>query len=199
MNEIESYINRLFQGIPESTRKEETKLEITQNLNEKVTDLISQGQSREEAVKKAIDDFGDIDDLKEELESSAKLTKSKKLGLSLAFSIWGGILITAFFLFVNFYYTPDIIWFVYPAFAVIWWPMALFFQWFRNKKDTHIGFPFSVCGFLLITGLMLFINLYYTPEIIWFVYPIFAVIWWPLAMFFHQLRLKSRKEDGFDD
>lgn len=199
MNEIEAYINRLFQGIPESTRKEETKLEITQNLNEKVTDLVSQGQSREEAVKKAIDDFGDIDDLKEELESSAKLTKSKKLGLSLAFSIWGGILITAFFLFVNFYYTPDIIWFVYPAFAVAWWPMALFFQWFRNKKDVPIGFAFSVCGFLLITGLVLFVNLYYTPDIIWFVYPVFAVIWWPLAMFFHNLRQKSRKEDGFND
>jgi hypothetical protein len=194
MNEIESYINRLFQGIPESIRKEETKLEITQNLNEKVTDLVSQGQSRDEAVKKAIDDFGDIDDLKEELESSAKLAKSKKLGLSLAFSIWGGSLITAFVLFVNFYYTPDIIWFVYPAFAVIWWPMTLFFQWFRNKKDAHIGFAFSVCGFLLITGLMLFINLYYTPDIIWFVYPVFAVIWWPLAMFFHNLRQKSGKE-----
>jgi hypothetical protein len=199
MKEIESYINRLFGGIPESTRKEEIKLEITQNLNEKVEDLVSQGHSREEAVKKAIDDFGDIEDLKEELASSAKLAKSKKLGLSLAFSVWGGILITALFLFINFYYTPNVIWFVYPTFAVIWWPMALFFQWFRNKRDVRIGFAFSVCGFLLITGLMLFINLYYTPGIIWFVYPVFAVIWWPMAMLFHRLRQKSRREDGFDD
>ena len=199
MNEIESYLNRLFEGIPESIRKEESKLEITQNLNEKVANLVSQGQSREEAVKKAIDDFGDIDDLKEELESSAKLVKSKKLGLSLAFSLWGGILITALFLFINFYYTPNVIWFVYPTFAVIWWPMTLFFQWFRNKKDVPIGFAFSVCGSLLITGLMLFINLYYTPKVIWFVYPVFAVIWWPMAMLFHHLRQKSRKGDGFDD
>jgi hypothetical protein len=199
MNEIESYINRLFEGVPGSTRKEEIKLEITQNLNEKVADLVSQGQSREEAVKKAVDDFGDIDDLKEELESSANLAKSKKQGLSFAFSVWGGILITALFLFINFYYTPNIIWFVYPTFAVIWWPMALFFQWFRNKKDVPVGVAFSVCGFLLITGLMLFINLYYTPKIIWFVYPVFAVIWWPLAMLFHHLRQKSRKGDGFDD
>lgn len=199
MNEIESHINRLFEGIPESTRKEEIKLEITQNLNEKVADLVSQGQSREEAIKKAIYDFGDIDDLKEELESSAKLVKSKKLGLSLAFSVWGGILITALFLFINFYYSPNVIWFVYPTFAVIWWPMALFFQYFRNKNDIPVGFAFSVCGFLLITGLMLFINLYYTPKTIWFVYPVFAAIWWPLAMLFHRLRQKSRKGDGFDD
>jgi hypothetical protein len=128
MNEIESYINQLFEEIPESTRKEEIKLEIIQNLNEKVADLVSQGQSREEAIKKAIDDFGDINDLKEELENSAKLANNKKLGLSLAFSVWGGILITALLLFTNFYYTPNVIWFVYPTFAVIWWPLALFFQ-----------------------------------------------------------------------
>lgn len=199
MKEIETYINRLFEGIPESTRKEEIKLEITQNLNEKVEDLVSLGQSREDAVKKAVDDFGDIDDLKEELESSAMLARSKKLGLSLAFSVWGAILITALFLFINFYYTPNAIWFVYPVFAVLWWPLAMFFQWYRNKKDTPVGFAFSVCGFLLIMGLMLFINLYYTPKIIWFVYPVFAVIWWPLAMLFHQLRQRSRKGDTFDD
>ncbi len=199
MNEIESHINHLFAGIPESSRKEEIKLEITQNLSEKVEDLVSNGQSREEAVKKAIDDFGDIDDLKEELESSAKLAKSKKLGLSLAFSVWGSALITALMLFINFYYTPSTIWFVYPVFAIVWWPMALFFQWYRNKKDVHIGLAFSVCSFLLITALMLFINFYYTPDIIWFVYPVFAVLWWPLAMFFHSLRQKNRKGDEFDE
>lgn len=199
MNEIESYIGRLFQGIPESTRKEEVRMEITQNLNEKVADLVAQGLSREEAVKKAVDDFGDIDDLKEELESSAMLAKSKKLGLSLAFSVWGGSLIIALFLFINFYYTPNAIWFVYPTFAVIWWPLALFFQWYRHKKEVPVGFAFSVCGFLLITGLMMFVNLYYTRETIWFVYPVFAVIWWPLAMLFHQLRQKSRKGEGFGD
>ncbi len=199
MNEIESHINRLFRGIPESTRKEEIQLEITQNLNEKVEDLISQGQSREEAVKKAINDFGDIDDLKEELESSAKLAKSKRLGISLAFSVWSGILIIALFLFINFYYTPNIIWFVYPAFAVVWAPMVLFFRWLREKKEVSVSFEFSICGFLLITAMFLFINLYYTPNIIWFVYPVFAIIWWPLAMLFHRLRQKSKKEDGFYD
>jgi hypothetical protein len=199
MNEIESHITELFAGIPESSRKEEIKLEITQNLNEKVADLVSNGQTREEAVKKAIDDFGDIEDLKEELESSAKLTKGKRLGLSLAFSIWGSALITALMLFINFYYTPGNIWFVYPVFAIAWWPMALFFQWYRNKTEERIGFAFSVCSFLLITALMLFINFYYTPHVIWFVYPVFAVLWWPLAMLFHRMRQKNGKGDGYDE
>lgn len=177
MNEIETQINKLFADIPESSRKEEIMQEITQNLNEKVSDLVSNGQTKEQAVNKAIEDFGDIDDLKKELENSAQIAKSKKISLSLAFSVWGGILITAFFLFINFYYTPHVIWFVYPTFAVIWWPMAIFFHWLRNKNAQPVGFAFSVCSFALITGLMLFINLYYTPGTIWFVYPVFAVIW----------------------
>ena len=34
--------------------------EINQNLDEKVADLILQGMTENEAVQKAIDDFGDI-------------------------------------------------------------------------------------------------------------------------------------------
>lgn len=199
MNEIEKHIHRLFEGIPESNRKKEIMQEIIQNLNEKVSDLVQNGQSMEQALKKTVDDFGDIDDLKKELAGSAKYSKSKKIGLSLAFSIWGAILITALFLFINFYYTPNIIWFVYPVFAVIWWPMTMFFHWIHNKNDVHVGLAFSVCSFILITVLLLFINIYYTPNVIWFVYPVFGAIWWPLAMLFHSLRQKSRKDDGDDD
>lgn len=199
MNEIEVHINKLFEDIPDSSRKEEIVQEITQNLNEKVSDLVLNGKTRDQAVEKAIDDFGDIDDLKEELASSAKLTKSKKIGLSLAFSIWGGILITALLLFINFYYTPYVIWFVYPTIGVIWWPMTMFFHWLHNRNDVPVGLAYSVCSSVLIVGLVVFINMYYTPNIIWFVYPTFAVIWWPLAMLFHRLRQNSGKDDGIND
>lgn len=194
MNEINLYINKLFEDIPESKKKNEIIQEITQNLNEKVSDLVLNGQTREQAIKQAIDDFGDIDDLRKEFEDSTRQAESERKGLSLAFSIWGGSLIIALFVFINFYYTPDTIWFVYPAFAVLWWPMVMCFVWYRNKYGTAIGFPFSVCSFILIIGLMLFINIYYTPKVIWFVYPIFALIWWPLAMFFHNLRQKGRED-----
>ncbi|MDF2942293.1 MAG: hypothetical protein K0S01_1151 [Herbinix sp.] len=194
MNEIDMQIKKLFEDIPESNRKNEIIQEIAQNLNEKVSDLVLNGRTREQAIKQAVDDFGDIDDLKKEFIDSTRVAESKRNGLSLAFSIWGGSLILALFLFINFYYTPNTIWFVYPAFAVVWWPMTMYFQWYRNKYDVPIGFAFSVCSFVLIIGLMLFINIYYTPKILWFVYPIFAIIWWPLAMFFHNLRQKTREE-----
>jgi len=198
MNEIETYIRRLFEDIPDSPRKDELQLEIIQNLSEKIADLTAKEMSQEAAFKKAVEDFGTIDDLREELADSAKVVQTKKLGLSLAFSVWGAILITALMLFINFYYTPDIIWFVYPVFAVLWWPMSLFFHWLRCKTGRSIGFVYSVCGFVLIAALMLFINFYYTPNTFWCVYPIFGTFWWPLAMLFYSLNKKSRKENGYD-
>ncbi len=198
MNEIENHINKLFEKIEDSQRKRELMQEITQNLNEKVNNLITKGQTREEAVQKAIQDFGDIDDLRPELENFGGITKSKNAGLSLAFSIWGALLISGLFLFINFYYTPKTIWFVYPIFAVLWWPMSLYFRWIHLKKDVAVGLPFSICSFFLIFGLMLFINLYYSPKFIWFVYPTFAVLWWPIAMLFHTLRKKNTNEESID-
>ena len=199
MNEIELHINKLFESVSDSKRKRELMTEITQNLNEKVESLVNKGQTREQAIQKAIEDFGDIDDLRPELESSARITKSKNAGLALAFSIWGALLIAGLAAFINLYYTPKAIWFVYPLFAVLWWPMSLFFRWYHLKKDVAIGLPYSICSFLLITGLMVFINFYYTPRTIWFVYPTFAVLWWPLAMSFHTLRERNRKAELNDD
>jgi hypothetical protein len=199
MNEIETHINKLFEQVSESKRKQEIIQEVTSNLNEKVEDLVNKGQSRDQAVKNAIEDFGDIDDLKQELESGAKLTNTKNAGLSLAFSVWGAALIIGLLLFINFYYSPKVIWFVYPTFAVLWWPMTMFFRWQRIKNDISIGFPFSICGFILIVGILAFINFYYTPNFIWFVIPTFAVFWWPLAMFFRYLRVKNRKAEEADE
>jgi hypothetical protein len=193
----EGYVAEI--GFEQSPFYQSLKIEIIQNLSEKVADLTAKGMSKEDAVSKAAEDFGDINDLREELADSARAGKTQKLGLSLAFSIWGAILITALVMFINFYYTPATIWFVYPLFAVIWWPISLFFLWLRNKTGSPFGLPYSVCGFMLITGLMLFINLYYTPGTIWFVYPVFGTIWWPLVMLFYNLSKKSgRGGDGYD-
>lgn len=195
MKKIETHISRLFRDIPDSKRKTEMMLEINQDLSDKVSDLISQGQTEDEAVRSTIEDFGDIDDIKIELVGSAQLMENKNLGLSLGFSIWGGVIITALFLFTNLYYTPEHIWFVYPVFAVIWWPMSMFFYWFSQKSGKSMSFLYSVTAFALILALLLFMNFYYSPRSVWFIYPAFAVIWWPIAMYFKQLREKNREDD----
>ena len=193
MNKIEQRVNDLFEKIPESNRKQEIVQEITQNFSEKVSDLISQGRTEEEAMQAALDDFGDIDELKKELDSGAKTEKSKKLSLSLAFSVWGTLLTSAFFVFINLYYTSQTIWFVYPVFAVLWWPEVLFFRWRHFKYNKPFGLPFSICSYLLIMAMLVFTNYYFSPNTIWYIYPAFGVIWWPLAMIFsHQ----NRKRNG---
>ena len=135
MNKIEAHINRLFKDIPDSARKRQIIQEITQDLEDKVADLVARGKAKKDAINKAIVDFGDIDDIKAELATDVKTAKHKSNGLALAFSIWGSALIIALVVFINFYYTPHVIWFVYPTFAVVWWPMALFFHWLSKKRE----------------------------------------------------------------
>ena len=88
MSNIETHINKLFRDIPDSSRKTEIMQEISQNLNEKVADLTAQGMTQEEAEQKAMEDIGDIEEIQEELVSTAQLAQSKNLGFSFSFSIW---------------------------------------------------------------------------------------------------------------
>lgn len=133
MKELNHHVNKLFSNIPDSKEKETIMQEVLQNLEEKVFDLMEQGKAEEDAINKAIVDFGDIEDLKKELQFGEPATQKNNSKLNLDFSIWGSILIVALFVFINFYYTPEIIWFVYPTFAVLWWPLSMYFSWLRNK------------------------------------------------------------------
>jgi len=143
---IKEYVERLFKNIIESENSKSMKEEILQNLQEKVQDLISSGKAEEDAINKAIVDFGDFDELREELTFETKPEvqsdkikaeiKYKKTTNALLFSIFGFIIIMGLMLFINYYYSPKTIWFVYPLFAVIWWPLAMLFTWLnrRNKR-----------------------------------------------------------------
>ena len=61
---IKDYVEGLFGDIPDSTEKENIKQEIILNLEEKVQDLTEAGKAEEDAINKAIVDFGDIDEIK---------------------------------------------------------------------------------------------------------------------------------------
>lgn len=194
MINLESHINELFHGIPDSNRKTEIMQEIGQNTHDKAAELVSQGLSEEDAWRMAIEDIGDVNEIKRELVSNSQILHIKKIGFSLSFSVWGSLILSAFFIFLNFYYSPNTIWFVYPLFAVVWWPMSMFFYWLGQRNRRSMIFPYATAGTALIVSLMLFINFYYTPEVIWFVYPMFAVIWWPVATGFYRLRQRNRED-----
>jgi len=132
LKKINDHVEELFKDVSYSEETEAIKLEITQNLEEKVWDLMEQGKSEEDAINKAIVDFGDIGDLKQEL-GNKKTDKKDLTKLNLGFSIWGSLLIICLFIFINFYYTPHTIWFVYPTFCVLWWPLSMYFYWLRKN------------------------------------------------------------------
>lgn len=135
MKKIQDYINKVFKYIPKSKDKEKMIQEITQNLEDKVEDLIELGNNEEDAINKAIIEFGDAEDIKKEFLPNNNFERIlKKVQNRLFFSIIGTILVIGLFLFINLYYIPDHIWFVYPVFIVLWWPLAEFFNWL-NKRN----------------------------------------------------------------
>ncbi|MEH7611732.1 permease prefix domain 1-containing protein [Gottfriedia acidiceleris] len=134
MKKIRNHIEELFKDVPKTEQSEIVKQEIIQNLEEKIMFLMENGKEEEDAINKAIVEFGDIEELKREL--GVKKPDSKKANfakLNLSYSIWGSGLLIAFFLFINFYYTPQTIWFVYPTFGLLWWPLSMYFYWQRKK------------------------------------------------------------------
>jgi hypothetical protein len=135
---IKDYLEELFGDIPDSVEKENIKQEIMQNLEEKVQDLMKEGKTEEDAINKSIVDFGDMREIRNNLMQAAQ-PKSRKKDISryknnLWFSVCGSVLLIGLFLFINFYYTPNIIWFVYPTFAVLWWPLGTLFALLSIKK-----------------------------------------------------------------
>ena len=131
MNRIEAHVSNSFRSIPDGERKTQLIKEIIQDMQEMVADFMAEGKTEEDAVNKAIVEFGEIDDLKAELVPHE--TKRNKSGLNLAYSVAGCILIILLVVFINFYYTPTVIWCVYPIFAVLWWPLTMLFVWLRKR------------------------------------------------------------------
>ncbi|KHD84607.1 permease prefix domain 1-containing protein [Heyndrickxia ginsengihumi] len=134
MKKIREHIDHLFKDFPHNEETESMKQEIIQNLEEKVFFLMERGKAEEDAINKAIVEFGDIEDIRNELGvEQSNLAKKNMSKLNLQYSILGSLLTIALFVFINLYYTPSKIWFVYPTFGVLWWPLTMYFVWLRRK------------------------------------------------------------------
>lgn len=134
MNEITRYVEKAFENAPDSQQKAEMMQEIIQRLEDTADTWMQKGKAREDAVNKAIVDFGDLSEVLFELRDGDS-KKSRTSKNALLFSIAGSLSIIALMMFINFYYSSQHIWFVYPAFAVIWWPLSIFFFGKWRKGD----------------------------------------------------------------
>jgi hypothetical protein len=97
-----------------------------------------------------------------------------KLSIALLGCFFGIIYYTV----LNIYVFEGFPWAIFPAYALLWWPLAIAFA----KRGRHL--VFSVSGALLSAALFIAVNIITTPHNIWAVYPIFALIWWPLSIYY---------------
>lgn len=138
MKTIREYIEKLFKDIPNSNDKVSMMEDIISNLEEKVLDLMNEGKEEEDAINKTIVEFGDVSEIKDEFSDSYKYKndKRKKYRNYFAFSVGGTILIAAMLVFANYYYTPQIIWYVIPTIGVMWWPLTMLYKWLTSRDKS---------------------------------------------------------------
>lgn len=71
----------------------------------------------------------------------------------------------------------------------------------RQKTLRHYGndLLFSGVGSAIVIGILAFINLYYSPNTLWFVVPSIAILWWPLAILYNLLNKSANRKVKKDE
>jgi hypothetical protein len=106
---------------------------------------------------------------------------NKRLG-RLGVALIGSIIGIVYYAVLNVFVFKGFPWAVFPAYALLWWPLAIAFA-----KREHM-LIFSVIGSLLSAALFITTNLITSAQNIWAVYPIFALAWWPLTIYYFVYR-----------
>lgn len=96
---------------------------------------------------------------------------------ALTFAFIGSMITILFFCIDNILTSSSHIWFIYPTFGIIWWPLGLYYSDKKNYKEYSIVSSILIITFLIMTNYMT------SPMHPWFLYAIFPVIWWPITMY----------------
>ncbi|WP_077305245.1 hypothetical protein [Terribacillus halophilus] len=105
----------------------------------------------------------------------------KSLG-SLKTALFISLAVCLYYAALHEYFGHETPWYGFIIFVMSWWPLSLI------GKRLNSNLFFSVLGFGALSLFFLFVNIAYSPSVIWAVYPIFAAAWWPLAAYFYSYR-----------
>ncbi|MBV7508690.1 2TM domain-containing protein [Bacillus sp. sid0103] len=111
----------------------------------------------------------------------------KKHALTLTVALAGSTSIILYYAILNLLLSPGYPWVIFPTFAIVWWPLAIY----HAKKKTF--FEFSIHATLIIAVFFIILNVISTPHTVWAVYPIFCILWWPLSMYYFVYKRKLIK------
>ncbi|MFJ7954404.1 hypothetical protein ACIQZG_23165 [Lysinibacillus sp. NPDC096418] len=95
----------------------------------------------------------------------------------ISFAVAGSLMTMLFLGIVNYITSPHYIWFVYPSFFLLLWPITLYFMSKKLYKQ------YSVFCSILLISFLIFENFKYSPSHLWFMYAIYPIVCWPVLMF----------------
>lgn len=81
-----------------------------------------------------------------------------------------------FFMLVNYLTSPQYLWFVYPSFVLLLWPVGLYCM----KKGKHKLLSLLYSAIIII--FLITENVLYSPEYPWVLYAIYPILWWPILL-----------------
>ena len=141
MKQIKNFVKHTFKDI-EKNKKEEIIQLVTESLIEKVEDLVESGLTEKEAIDKTVLEFGTVEDyFNQSIKIAKKERRQKTLrhyGNDLLFSGVGSAIVIGIILYIDFKYTPNILWSVIPSIAILFWPLAVLYNLLNkraNKKE----------------------------------------------------------------
>ena len=77
METIKNYLESMFRNLPKTEKVNRAKSELLQMMEDKYTELLAEGNSENEAVGTVISEFGNLDELAEDLGISEENTVLK--------------------------------------------------------------------------------------------------------------------------
>lgn len=101
------------------------------------------------------------------------------------YSLLGSLLVAAYFVVINYLYSPEILWFLFAVYPVIWWPIATY----AGRRASTLRF--ALIAALCTIGYYGLLNLLMFPQYPWVIYPAYAVLWWPISLYY------ARQKDYF--
>ena len=71
----------------------------------------------------------------------------------------------------------------------------------RQKTIRHYGndLLFSGVGSAILIGIIIYVNLEFTPDILWGVIPSIGILFWPLAILYNLLNKRANKKEKKDE
>ncbi|MEI0685349.1 permease prefix domain 1-containing protein [Brachyspira pilosicoli] len=200
---IDDFCNELKNKYPNTQKIRDQIEELRNYLYMKSEEYID--ESEDDAFKKALKSFGDVDSLLEELSKDAKVINKSKLYLfagiiDIFIAAFLSLLLCfislknnniSFFSYINNSLVPSIF-FIVSGIIVIFLTTVIQFINMRNIYETFeytyndykINLKYSIIGFLIISIAVFIFNMFFTPHHIWFVFVIIYFLSWPLTVFF---------------